>query len=169
MSLEGLQNAHEVSVATEAAYVVACIYDGGQGCERSPSRAAHLYARAAEDGVEAVRNAALYNLATLTLAGADGIQKDPKLAFLMYETAALAGHANAAYNVASLLGNGEGVARDFAGAKKWFSIAASRGHSGALKQEAFLSRRNFVSTALVFASAMALAIVTCVVLISSFA
>ena len=69
-------------VSTEAQFVLGVIYENGRGMPKpKPLRAAELYKSAAEAG----GSQALYNLASMTRVGCEGIVKDEARAFCMYE------------------------------------------------------------------------------------
>jgi hypothetical protein len=132
----------------ESCYVLGVLYDNGRGMPNpKPARAVELYQSAAEGGSKE----ALFNLATLTRTGAEGVPRNLELAFVMYETAALQQHVKAAYNVACMYMNGEGVDRNRHKADEWFSFAAERGHGDALKSMNKIDRQQTVMVMAVFA------------------
>jgi TPR repeat protein len=136
--LQALAGGTAELVATEAQFVLGLLFQEGRGLPQpSPARAAVMYRAAAQGGCKE----ALYNLAGLTRTGAEGVARDENLAFAMYETAALQEHVNAAYNVAVMYSNGEGVDRDYYKADEWFSFAAARGHKQAQQNVEKLARR----------------------------
>jgi len=136
-------------VATEAQYVLAVIYENGRGMSKPKMlRAAELYKSAAESG----SSPALYNLANMTRVGCEGVVANDALAFCMYEVAATQyEHVNAAFNLAVMYKNGEGVDSNQYKAEEWFTFAAARGHKGASKLAGQIQRKNLCFVALLSA------------------
>jgi len=138
-------------VCVQAHFVLGVLYENGRGMAAPKfSRAAEMYTYAAAGGCKE----AMYNLASLTRTGAEGVQQDAPLAFAMYETAALEGHVKAAYNVAVMYSNGEGVDRNQYKAEEWFLFAAKHGHKEAEKNSKVLERKNTIILVLIVISAL---------------
>mmetsp|Transcript_22827 Transcript_22827/g.26852 ORF Transcript_22827/g.26852 Transcript_22827/m.26852 type:complete len:256 (-) Transcript_22827:122-889(-) len=128
-------------LSTEAQFVLGVIYENGRGMsEPKYDRAAELYKSSAEGGCKE----ALYNLAGLTRTGAKGVKKDLVLAVCIYETAAQLEHVNAAYNLAVMYANGEGVPKDTHSAEQWFLFASARGHKEATENIKILDKQRNV-------------------------
>lgn len=64
----------------------------------------------------------------------NGVAPDPAGAARLFERAALAGDADAAFTLANMLRDGEGMARDAAAARRWLERAAEGGSPEALQQ-----------------------------------
>jgi TPR repeat protein len=140
-------------IATESQFILGVIYENGRGMDRPKyDRAAELYQSSAEGGCKE----ALSNLAGLTRSGAEGVKKDLVLAFCIYETAAQLEHVNAAYNLAVMYANGEGVAKDSHSAEQWFLFASARGHKGAQKNLEIIDRQRNIQLAFVMLATLVL-------------
>ena len=63
--------------------------------------------------------------------GVDGVPRDLKSAHVSYETAALAGHAQAAYFLGMMYLEGRGLPESFDSAARMFRQAGDKGHAGA--------------------------------------
>lgn len=72
----------------------------------------------------------------------EGVAQDASLAFCMFEVAAAAQHANAAYNLAAMYAHGEGVESDPYKAQHFFQAAAAGGHPTAASCAAQLGRKS---------------------------
>lgn len=139
------------AVCVQAHFILGVLYENGRGMTAPKfARAAEMYTYAAAGGCKE----AMYNLASLTRTGAEGVRQDAPLAFAMYETAALQGHVKAAYNVAVMYSNGEGVDKNQYKAEEWFQFAAKNGHKEAEINSKLLERKNTIILVLTFISAI---------------
>ena len=147
-----------------AQYLVASMYQEGQGTLKSTTLAASWYKLAADQGDAEAQ----YELALLLLGGEDiepnparavelleaasselpsamnvlgtlyldgtGVSADPTRAHALFEQAAKAGDTSARYNLGRLLLRGQGTAPDSQAAQHWLRMAALDGHPGAQLQ-----------------------------------
>ena len=67
-----------------------------------------------------------------------GVDADPRAALEWYRRAAVAGNAQAAFNLGCCYASGTGVARDLHEARRWFERAAAAGHADATAKLALL-------------------------------
>jgi len=70
---------------------------------------------------------------TINPAFADAISNDGPMDYHEAKTGAMAGHADAQYNLGSMYAHGIGVTQDLDIAKKWYALAAKQNYPGAQK------------------------------------
>ncbi len=104
-------------------FMLALLYDNGQGVIQDYKQAAYWYEQAAKQGVASAQN----NLALLHDKG-QGVTQDFKQAAYWYEQAAKQGVASAQNNLALLHDKGQGVTQDFKQAAYWYEQAAKQGY-----------------------------------------
>lgn len=109
-----------------AQYMLALMYEKGEGVPKDKKEAAKWYHKAAEQG-----NAiAQCNLALMYKKG-EGVQQDKKEAIELFRKAASHGSAEARYNLGVCYQYGEGLSRDYKAAVNWYKKAAKGGHAPA--------------------------------------
>jgi len=99
----------------EAQYLMATLYDRGEGVTKNTEKARSLFDMAAEQG-----NADALSHKAYMYEHGDGIPKDLSKAVATYESAAKKGNVGAQIRLAEILANGNGVARNTALAMSWF-------------------------------------------------
>ncbi len=110
----------------EALYLLALMFEKGDGQQHYYQQAAACYQRAADQG----HPASLYNLGLLHLNGELG-KPNAVLAFSCFEQAAKLGVVQAQYNLANMLDQGAGCYADKSAAFDWFNTAAEQGYKQA--------------------------------------
>src|SRR5262245_61259218 len=104
----------------DAQLAVAQAYDNGIDTDVNKVEAAKWYKKAADEGnVEA-----MYRLARIVSAGAQGVKKSPELAAKLYESAARQGHVEAQNWLGYSYQRGLGVQQSDANAVEWYKKAA---------------------------------------------
>ncbi len=117
-----------MSPRSEAAFMLARIYERGIGVVKDPAQARHWYERSADFGFVP----ALEIIGQGWLAGYAG-ERNPSKALASFKQAAEAGYVPAQYDLGKLYYNGdEGMAQNLPMAAAWFGAAATAGHPGAL-------------------------------------
>lgn len=110
----------------EALYLLALMFDKGDGQRHYYHEAAAYYQRAADQK----HPASLYNLGLLHLSGELG-KSNAVLAFSCFEQAAKLGVVQAQYNLANMLDQGAGCYADKSAAFNWYNTAAEQGYKQA--------------------------------------
>lgn len=103
-----------------AQHALGAMHEYGRGLERSDSRAALWYRKAAEQSMPEAQ----YRLGVLHENGW-GVSLDAVLAAQWYERAAQLGHVFAQHDLAYMYLNGEGLPKDAVQAYKWLKIASA--------------------------------------------
>ena len=103
-------------------------YRDGSGVKKNQTRAAELYALAAEQG-DADAQCSLGNF----YANGRGVIQSDKKAVEWFLLAAEQGQTNAQYNLSVMYGKGHGVEESQPIAVEWLTEAASQGHENAIK------------------------------------
>lgn len=117
-----------MSPRSEAAFMLARIYERGIGVAKDPAQARHWYEVSADAGFVP----AFDILGQAWLAGYAG-ERNPSKALSNFKQAAEAGYVQAEYDLAKLYYNGDdGVPQNLQLAAAWFGAAANAGHAGAL-------------------------------------
>jgi len=119
----------------KAQYVLALMYEEGQGTAEDQSAAVSWVRRAAEQGYAPAQN----NLAC-ALSEGRGVRQDHAAAFAWFLKAAQQGDAHACCNLAGCYEDGEGVARDDVSALAWYALAEQQGDASAGTKRAALAK-----------------------------
>ena len=109
-----------------AQYILAAMYDSGDGIGQDKSEAVRWYRAAAKRG----NTSAQHLLADAYYKG-DGVRKDLAEAAYWYRMLADQGRADAQYMLGKMHESGEGVAKDLAEAVRWYHAAAKQGDASA--------------------------------------
>ena len=104
-----------------AQYMLAFMYDGGEGVAKNHEKAGYWYQKSANHG----HAEAQYCLASIYYDD-KGVEKDHKKAIYWYEEAANKGHASAQFRLALMYHVGEGVAKNYVEACKWLILAKAQ-------------------------------------------
>ena len=105
----------------------------GNGAKPSPAEAAKWFNK----GAEANHLRSQFNLARLTLVGAEGVPADKEKAKFLLRQAAEGGLPDAQYALgqqfeSELIGDGKGLDPDLSEPRKWYEKAAAKNHADAL-------------------------------------
>ena len=115
---------------TEGKYIIALMYDNGEGgYKQDKKKAAELYRQAAEEGYRDAQS----NLAAMYYTG-EGVNEDKEQAFLWFRRAAQQGEAKSQYNIAVMYSKGEGVEQNIDLAREWMRKAADQGYEDAINE-----------------------------------
>lgn len=107
----------------QALFALANAYELGRGIGRDPKKALDFYRRAAMAGHAEAENA----VGTFHLYGAHGLKEDPAEAAKWFRRAAERNNPAGAFNLATLLWRGQGVAKNATEAYRWFATAGLYG------------------------------------------
>ena len=107
----------------QALFVLANAYELGRGVPRDPKAALDFFRRAALAGHAEAENA----LGTFHLYGAHGLKEDAPEAATWFRRSAGRNSPAGAFNLATLLWRGQGVAKDPVEAYRWFATAGLYG------------------------------------------
>jgi hypothetical protein len=103
--------------------VMALCYWGGCGCARDYAQSLELACESSGKGSRYGQHA----LGVLYHTGEGGVAQDYAQAFALFRLAAEQNHDAAQCNLGYMYYLGQGVAQDYAGAVKWYQLAAAQG------------------------------------------
>ncbi len=110
----------------EAQFILAKMYDFGEGVNKMPQKALYWYEKSAEQGNPKAQN----NLAYMYSNG-EGVNKSIKKAFILYSLSANQGLSAAQFNLGLMYSKGKGIDQDYKKALFWYKKSAEQNYTKA--------------------------------------